>query len=76
MPGDTPATGARRALHAGRHLRAQLPSYLVQQRAAVVMHRPLPAVLLSLEGPVDGRAARVSAPSQEGSSKGGEGGGG
>jgi hypothetical protein len=29
----------------GRQLRAQLPSYLEQQRAAVVAHCPLPAVL-------------------------------
>jgi hypothetical protein len=32
----------------GRQFRAQLPSYLVQQRAAVVAHCPLPAVLQSL----------------------------
>jgi hypothetical protein len=32
----------------GRQLRAQLPSYLVQQRAAVVAHCPLPAVLQSI----------------------------
>jgi hypothetical protein len=32
----------------GRQLRAQLPSYLEQQRVAVVMHCPLPAVLQSL----------------------------
>jgi hypothetical protein len=32
----------------GRQLRAQLPSYLEQQRAAVVAHCPLPAVLGSL----------------------------
>jgi ankyrin repeat protein len=32
----------------GRHFRAQLPSYLEQQRAAVVTHCPLPAVLRSL----------------------------
>jgi translation elongation factor EF-4 len=32
----------------GRQLRAQLPSYLVQQRAAVVAHCNLPAVLQSL----------------------------
>jgi hypothetical protein len=29
----------------GRHLRAQLPSYLERQRAAVIAHWPLPAVL-------------------------------
>jgi hypothetical protein len=32
----------------GRQLRAQLPSYLEQQRAAVVAHCPLPGVLQSL----------------------------
>jgi hypothetical protein len=32
----------------GRQLRAQLPSYLVQQRAAVVAHCNLPDVLQSL----------------------------
>jgi hypothetical protein len=32
----------------GRQLRAQLPSYLEQQRVAVVAHCPLPAVLQSL----------------------------
>jgi hypothetical protein len=32
----------------GRQLRAQLPSYLVQQRAAVVAHCDLPTVLQSL----------------------------
>jgi hypothetical protein len=32
----------------GRHLRAQLPSYLEQQRAMVVVHCPLPTVLQSL----------------------------
>ena len=32
----------------GRQLRAQLPSYLEQQRAAVVAHCPLPAKLLPL----------------------------
>jgi ankyrin repeat protein len=32
----------------GRQLRARLPSYLEQQRAAVVTHCPLPAVLQSL----------------------------
>jgi plasmid stability protein len=32
----------------GRQLRAQLPSYLEQQRAAVVAHCPLPAVLRSV----------------------------
>jgi hypothetical protein len=32
----------------GRQLRAQLPFYLEQQRAAVVAHCPLPAVLQSL----------------------------
>jgi hypothetical protein len=32
----------------GRQLRAQLPSYLEQQRAAVAAHCPLPAVLQSL----------------------------
>jgi hypothetical protein len=34
----------------GRQFRAQLPSYLEQQRAAVVAHCPLPAVLQSLVG--------------------------
>jgi hypothetical protein len=32
----------------GRQLRAQLPSYLEQQRTAVVAHFPLPTVLQSL----------------------------
>jgi hypothetical protein len=32
----------------GKLLRAQLPIYLEQQRAAVVDHSPLPAVLQSL----------------------------
>jgi hypothetical protein len=32
----------------GRQFRAQLPSYLEQQRAVVVVHCPLPAVLQSL----------------------------
>jgi hypothetical protein len=32
----------------GRQLRAQLPSYLEQQQASVIMHCPLPAVLQSL----------------------------
>jgi hypothetical protein len=32
----------------GQQLRAQLPSYLEQQRAAVVAHCPLPGVLQSL----------------------------
>jgi hypothetical protein len=34
----------------GRQLRAQLPSYLEQQRATVVAHCPLPAVLQPLVG--------------------------
>jgi hypothetical protein len=34
----------------GRHFRAQLPSYLEQQRALVVAHCPLPAVLQPLVG--------------------------
>jgi hypothetical protein len=34
----------------GRQLRAQLPSYLEQQRAVVITHCPLPAVLQSLVG--------------------------
>jgi hypothetical protein len=32
----------------GRHFRAQLPSYLEKQRASVVEHCPLPAVLLPI----------------------------
>jgi hypothetical protein len=51
---DAPAFIAKLSLqHAficmqGRQFRAQLPSYLEQQRAAVVAHCPLPAVLQSL----------------------------